>query len=913
MIRLCFNGISERDRDELVESSMREKVHSILTGTGDDDVDSATPGKSRNIVLLYLKIINFIKKTVSSLQCKKKEDEELKEENKLTKYVCAEFNAWTYNGSDHLWKSILIEIWEAVAEVYGYTNLQRYRTSVELQRSQENRGSSAAIDGKSLFQQRQAGRDTLDIWTLISLSATFFTGAITTISSINKFRSASNTATNPFLKVLYSDVVLYTGIAILALSLIVLVKNIITYVRYVLPTVQINDRASSKREKYLSNTGFEGFVKEEFEYILDFLRYAPLPKKHRKRHNNARLSILIDDLDRCESESVMKILQAVILLLNDAPVTCWLALDTGIVVSSIEQAMKDQLDEAGMTGYDFVEKIIQLPLCIPDLDTNQKTKFLSRLFVQDKLDPAHLVKLVGELVALYPRIPTLDTSNDSFVHDNYSFGGEEYTEERALRMLVHRMKNVMESSSFESKLAFDSDEVIQKMENAVLERTWQEMEKSDKEDFLFLVCEWIEWFQENFRNVKQQEEKPKQNEQGNNDSENNPPIDEEQKNDDTESRGRTTADNVNEVDSQPSPGSHDQVTPPQNDIENPVVEQVIYGEIRPVLETMVSIKEKTWFNQYACYMTGKARTMTRIVNIYNLARYLVDNNVKGEVVTDRLRKKLLKVVILCEQWPYRMSWLMQIAEDAMQESALKDKEEKAEKQSVQVFEDLDYLGLKIVKKGKQDNHGNNDRKDIQNRNASPPKTTSFVSNDYSGSHQDRPDDSVEREASVEVEERRSQDIVESSYPLKKDHEEEVFDRMNKLSLFNIYHLVVQNLLYSSDNVKKDLSRDGDPQTFKQLLAEDDCDLKLIDIALPNQFTKKHELNDSYTSLRPFMVNMYRHTIEKTAKCMERCIIHDNGGVLGMSKGGNNNDNENSIGPMLLIEGAESYYKKPNSK
>ena len=87
-------------------------------------------------------------------------------------------------------------------------------------------------------------------------------------------------------------------------------------------------------------------------------------------------------------------------------------------------------------------------------------------------------------------------------------------------------------------------------------------------------------------------------------------------------------------------------------------------------------------------MSGKARSMTRIINIYNLARFLADNHLKQEAITDSFRKKLLKVIVLCEQWPYRMSWLLQIAEDLMQESVLKDKEEKAEKRADEVFHKL---------------------------------------------------------------------------------------------------------------------------------------------------------------------------------------------------------------------------------
>jgi len=61
-------------------------------------------------------------------------------------------------------------------------------------------------------------------------------------------------------------------------------------------------------------------------------------------------------------------------------------------------------------------------------------------------------------------------------------------------------------------------------------------------------------------------------------------------------------------------------------------------------------------------------------------------------------------------------------------------------------------------------------------------------------------------------------------------EQKVFDRFNGLFLFDIYLLVVESLLHNSDNSKEDLTRDGDPQLFIQLLAEDDHDLRLINFS-----------------------------------------------------------------------------------
>merc|ERR1712038_1678972 len=113
------------------------------------------------------------------------------------------------------------------------------------------------------------------------------------------------------------------------------------------------------------------------------------------------------------------------------------------------------------------------------------------------------------------------------------------------------------------------------------------------------------------------------------------------------------------------------------------------------------------------------------------------------------------------------------------------------------------------------------------------------------------------------------------------------------------------MMYSPENAKEELYRDDDPQLFEQLLAEDGNDegahLRLIDIALPDQFKGteiEEEANAEFKSLRPFLVNLSRHTLEKTAKYMESHVLYDN---LTKSK--------EDGGPKLVYQARSSYYQK----
>jgi len=95
-------------------------------------------------------------------------------------------------------------------------------------------------------------------------------------------------------------------------------------------------KKSSGRADMTENLGFMGKVKAEVEYLYDLLRTAQYHDKELGCRRPLRLCVMIDDLDRCPKDAIVKILEAVILLLVDAPITCWLAIDSRVVVAAIE-------------------------------------------------------------------------------------------------------------------------------------------------------------------------------------------------------------------------------------------------------------------------------------------------------------------------------------------------------------------------------------------------------------------------------------------------------------------------------------------------------------------------------------------------------------------------------------------------
>jgi len=93
--------------------------------------------------------------------------------------------------------------------------------------------------------------------------------------------------------------------------------------------------------------------------------------------------------------------------------------------------------------------------------------------------------------------------------------------------------------------------------------------------------------------------------------------------------------------------------------------------IESLVQSMTSPDENVWFKHYSQYLEGKPRRMTRIVNIYNVTRGIAEEVLGLEAMTKKFLQNLIQIIILVELWPYRMSWLFKMAENACEEETLK--------------------------------------------------------------------------------------------------------------------------------------------------------------------------------------------------------------------------------------------------
>jgi Cdc6-like AAA superfamily ATPase len=110
-------------------------------------------------------------------------------------------------------------------------------------------------------------------------------------------------------------------------------------------------------------------IKEDLEFLDKRLN------ADKKRPERAL--IIIDDLDRCEPGKAVEMLQAIKLLLDVKSFVVCMGIDARIITRVVEKHYKDLLGEAGASGYEYLDKIVQIPFRIPAPEKKQIEKFLA--------------------------------------------------------------------------------------------------------------------------------------------------------------------------------------------------------------------------------------------------------------------------------------------------------------------------------------------------------------------------------------------------------------------------------------------------------------------------------------------------------------------------------------------------------
>jgi len=139
-----------------------------------------------------------------------------------------------------------------------------------------------------------------------------------------------------------------------------------------------------------------------------------LPQTRVDRSFSVNFVIFIDDLDRCLPEKSVAVLELIKTVFNLESFAFVLALDDEVVERGIGHRNKDyalvnKKPEMPITGFEYLEKIVHLPLRLPPLTTAQATDFLPRceaMLLTDRalrLPEAQRAGWIGERTWFVPR------------------------------------------------------------------------------------------------------------------------------------------------------------------------------------------------------------------------------------------------------------------------------------------------------------------------------------------------------------------------------------------------------------------------------------------------------------------------------------------------------------------------------
>lgn len=109
------------------------------------------------------------------------------------------------------------------------------------------------------------------------------------------------------------------------------------------------------------------------------------------------LIIIIDDLDRCSPERVIETMEAIKLFLSVKKTTFIIAIDEDVVSYAVQRKYP-KIDDASLDiSKDYIEKIVQMPIKIPELSDIEVKNYLLLLVCEMFLNGPHLDKLLSGL------------------------------------------------------------------------------------------------------------------------------------------------------------------------------------------------------------------------------------------------------------------------------------------------------------------------------------------------------------------------------------------------------------------------------------------------------------------------------------------------------------------------------------
>ncbi|MBT7599967.1 MAG: hypothetical protein HN560_02710 [Anaerolineae bacterium] len=283
-----------------------------------------------------------------------------------------EFNAWVYSGSEHLWASLVTHIYRETEKYFGF---KAYILRL----------------GKALRKSLPKALGVFVFYALIGVALSF-------LLDFNEIKTTWDAAQLAIASTLLG------GSALASLPVLWSTLREFFDSLFLSRANKLQNLAS--KPNFSQQIGIMADIKDEIRFLRKLLKKG-------KRGKPTRLVLMIDDLDRCEHSKAVEVLQAIMLLLADedgSPFVIFLGIDARVIIRAVEEHYGKVLVEAGINGYEYLDKIIQIPFVIPPASKEEIGEYVDSMLYasgdeRDKI--AEVLKRMEEI-----NTPSVDVASD---------------------------------------------------------------------------------------------------------------------------------------------------------------------------------------------------------------------------------------------------------------------------------------------------------------------------------------------------------------------------------------------------------------------------------------------------------------------------------------------------------------------
>ncbi|CAM9920749.1 NTPase KAP family P-loop domain-containing protein 1-like [Lampetra fluviatilis] len=273
------------------------------------------------------------------------------------RFIFVSFNAWEFAGSNRLWAGLVTALCEQVRSQFRPLPTSIYRAL--------GRKTVPRLDDKDEVWNPKMFL-CLPLWAITIIFVMMLAAFIVVIVGIG-FPSHYG-----------GDVVsAIEGIAgsMLGISTLFFLKSSMMVVRNLFWTQKDQVERLMDKKDFSAELGFMNNVKQEVNIITNFLRFMEVFER-----NKIRVVLNVQDLDRCDPEKIVEVLEAMSILLSDkeARFISILSVDPSVVVESVEQ-IRTKGGAKDFNGYELLNRFVDLPFSMPSINKGMKSKLLDHM------------------------------------------------------------------------------------------------------------------------------------------------------------------------------------------------------------------------------------------------------------------------------------------------------------------------------------------------------------------------------------------------------------------------------------------------------------------------------------------------------------------------------------------------------